>query len=208
MIASMRKTTLALGAGAAAVGGAALWWRKNPSACPYNQRFWVEAPHPFITRPRLREILEPQPGERVLEVGPGTGYYALPVADWLAPDGSLAIFDIQQEMLDHTARRAAEHGIANINPARGDAQDLPYADETFDAAYLVTVLGEIPDQVQALKELARVVKPGGRVVVGELMGDPHVVTLGKLTERAQEAGLRFERKVGPSVGYFARFAPA
>jgi ubiquinone/menaquinone biosynthesis C-methylase UbiE len=204
----MRKTTLALGAGVAAVGAAALWWRKNPSACPYNQRFWVEAPHPFITRPRLRDILEPAAGERVLEVGPGTGYYALPVASWLAPDGSLAIFDIQQEMLDHTTRRAAEHGIENINPAKGDAQDLPYADDTFDAAYLVTVLGEIPDQVQALKELARVVKPSGRVVVGELMGDPHVVTLGKLTERAQAAGLRFERKVGPAVGYFARFAPA
>ena len=34
--------------------GAALWWRKNPSACPYGQRFWVEAPHPIITRERLR----------------------------------------------------------------------------------------------------------------------------------------------------------
>jgi ubiquinone/menaquinone biosynthesis C-methylase UbiE len=204
----MRKTTLALGAGAAAVGGAALWWRKNPSACPYGQRFWVEAPHPFITRPRLREILAPAPGERILEVGPGTGYYALPVASWLAPDGSLSVFDIQQEMLDHTMRRAGEHGIANVNPARGDARDLPYADDTFDAAYLVTVLGEIPDQVQALKELARVVKPGGRVVVGELMGDPHVVTLGKLTERAGQAGLRFERRVGGPLGYFARFAPS
>jgi ubiquinone/menaquinone biosynthesis C-methylase UbiE len=202
----MRKTTLALGSAAVAVGGAALWWRRNPSACPYGQRFWIEAPHPFITRPRLREILEPRPGERILEVGPGTGYYALPVASWLAPDGSLAIFDIQQEMLDHTLRRAAEHGISNINPGRGDARDLPYADDTFDAAYLVTVLGEVPDQVKALAELARVVKPSGRVVVGELMGDPHVVTLGKLTERAAEAGLRFERRVGPAVGYFARFA--
>jgi ubiquinone/menaquinone biosynthesis C-methylase UbiE len=204
----MRKTTLALGAGAAAVGGAALWWRKNPSACPYGQRFWIEAPHPLITRPRLREILAPAPGERILEVGPGTGYYALPVASWLAPDGSLAIFDLQQEMLDHTMRRAQEHGMANINPGRGDAQDLPYADDSFDAAYLVTVLGEIPDQVQALRELARVVKPGGRVVVGELMGDPHVVTLKKLTERAEEAGLRYERRVGGPLGYFARFATA
>src|SRR5690349_24938241 len=191
----MRKTTAVLGASAAAVGGAALWWRRNPSACPYGQRFWIEAPHPFITRPRLREILGPEPGERILEVGPGTGYYALPVASWLAPDGSLAIFDLQQEMLDHTLRRAAEHGIANINPGRADARDLPYADDTFDAAYLVAVLGEIPDQVKALAELARVVKPDGRVVVGELMGDPHVVTLGKLTERAQQAGLRFERTV-------------
>src|SRR4029078_9159789 len=40
-----------------AVLGAALWWRKHPSACPYSQRFWVDAPHPFITRERLKEIL-------------------------------------------------------------------------------------------------------------------------------------------------------
>jgi hypothetical protein len=68
----MRART-ALGAGGLALLGAALWWRKNPSACPYGQRFWIEAPHPIITRTRLREVLDPSPGERVLEIGPGTG---------------------------------------------------------------------------------------------------------------------------------------
>jgi hypothetical protein len=56
----------AIGLFGVAVGGAALWWRKNPSACPYGQRFWVEAPHPIVTRDRLRDVLGPQPGERVL----------------------------------------------------------------------------------------------------------------------------------------------
>lgn len=204
----MNAAKRAAGIGAAAVVGAALWWRRNPSACPYNQRFWVQAPHPFITRPRLRELLAPQPGERILEVGPGTGYYALEVAGWLAPGGQLDVFDLQQEMLDHTARRAAERGIANLVPTQGDARELPYADATFDGAYLVTVLGEIPDQEAALRELARVVKPSGRVLVGELLGDPHWVSPGKLTARAQAAGLRFERRLGSPLGYFARFAPA
>jgi ubiquinone/menaquinone biosynthesis C-methylase UbiE len=193
-------------AGAAAVVGAAFWWRKNPSACPYSQRFWVEAPHPFITRARLREILDPQPGERVLEVGPGTGYYALPVAGWLAPDGHLDVADLQQEMLDHTLARAAEQGIDNITPTCTDARSLPYADDSFDAAYLVTVLGEIPDQDAALRELARVLKPGGRLVVGELLGDPHYVRLAPLRLRASGAGLGFERRVGNALGYFARFS--
>src|ERR1044071_132780 len=74
-----------------AVLAAALWWRRNPSACPYSQRFWVQAPHPLITRPRLREALAPAPGQRILEVGPGTGYYALEVAGWIAP-GHLDVF--------------------------------------------------------------------------------------------------------------------
>jgi SAM-dependent methyltransferase len=201
----VRARTAVLG-GAAAVLGVALYWRRNPSACPYSQRFWVEAPHPLITRARLREILAPVPGEHVLEVGPGTGYYTLPVAEWLGPEGRLDVFDLQQEMLDHTLRRAGEQGLANITATRGDAQELPHDDATFDAAYLVTVLGEIPDQAVALAQLRRVLKPGGRLVVGELFGDPHMVTAGALRERAEAAGLRFERQVGGNLGYFARFA--
>ena len=195
-------------AGAAALVGAAFWWRKNPSACPYSQRFWVEAPHPFITRARLREILDPQPGERVLEVGPGTGYYALPVAGWLAPDGRLEVVDVQQEMLDHTLARAAEQGIENIVPARADARSLPYPDDVFDAAYLVTVLGEIPDQGAALRELRRVVKPDGRIVVGELFGDPHMVTYRALANRAAACGLRVDQALGGRLWHFTRLRPA
>lgn len=203
----MRPATKLGVAGAGAVLGAALWWRRNPSACPYNQRFWVEAPHPFITRPRLREALEPQPGETILEVGPGTGYYSLPVAEWLRPGGTLHVFDVQQEMLDHTLERARAAGIDDIEPRQGDARSLPYDDGSFDAAFLVTVLGEIPDQDRALAELRRVLAPNGRLVVGELFGDPHMVSEGALRKRAAAAGLRFERRVGPPFGYFARLRP-
>jgi len=192
-------------AGALAAAGAALYWRRNPSACPYNQRFWIQAPHPLITRARLREALEPRPGERVLEVGPGTGYYALEVAEWIGPNGRLDVFDLQPEMLDHTMHRAAERGLENVVATQGDATNLPYDDGTFDAAYLVTVLGEIPDQDAALRELRRVLKPGGRLVVGEVALDPHVVFPGPLRRRAEAAGLRFDRQVGSSLGFFARF---
>jgi ubiquinone/menaquinone biosynthesis C-methylase UbiE len=190
--------------GGAAVLGAAAWWRRNPSACPYSQRFWVEAPHPFITRERLREILAPRAGERLLEVGPGTGYYTLPVAEWVSPGGRLDVVDVQQAMLDHTLRRAQEHGIDNITPTLSDARQLPYADDSFDGAYLVTVLGEIPDQDAALRELARVVKPSGRIVVGELFGDPHMVTHSALVARAQAAELRVDSKLGGKLWHFTR----
>ena len=201
----MKLRRLVFGA-ALAVAGAALWWRKNPSACPYSQRFWGEAPHPFITRARLREVLEAKQGERVLEVGPGTGYYTLDVAEWVGPDGSVDILDLQQEMLDHTMRRGGERNLDNINPTQADATALPFEDGTYDAAYLVTVLGEIPDQDAALRELARVLKPGGRLVVGELVGDPHYVALGPMRLRAAAAGLGFERRSGNVLGFFARFS--
>jgi ubiquinone/menaquinone biosynthesis C-methylase UbiE len=208
----LRATLAAATLGTVAV---AWWWRKNPSACPYNQRFWVQAPHPGITRARLLEILDPLPGERILEVGPGTGYYTLDVAERVGAGGAggeaggaggeVAVFDIQQEMLDHTMREAAKRGLENVTPTLGDAQSLPYEDSAFDAAYLVTVLGEIPDPDAALRELARVLKPGGRLVVGELFGDPHMVTLGAMRERAARAGLAFERRLGNALAFFARF---
>jgi ubiquinone/menaquinone biosynthesis C-methylase UbiE len=192
-------------AGCAGIAGVAVWWRANPSACPYSQRFWVEAPHPLITRRRLLELLAPKPGERILEIGPGTGYYTLDVAERISPSGALDILDLQQEMLDHTMRRAVERGLDNVTPQQGDARSLPYDNESFDAAFLVTVLGEIPDPEAALGELARVLKPGGRLVDGELFGDPHWVSPKALRRRAQAAVLLFERRFGTAPGYFARF---
>jgi ubiquinone/menaquinone biosynthesis C-methylase UbiE len=155
----------------------------------------------------LREVLEPQPGERILEIGPGTGYYTLELAAWVGQEGKVEIFDLQDEMLDHTIRRARARGLWNVDPTQGDAQQLPYEDDSFDAAILITVLGEIPDRDAALAEIARVLRPGGRLVVGELaIPDPHFTTFGSLRRRAEAAGLRLDRHRGPKLGYFARFS--
>jgi ubiquinone/menaquinone biosynthesis C-methylase UbiE len=199
----MRARTL-LGAAAAATLGAALWWRKNPSACPYGQRFWVEAPHLGIERARLRKVLAPEAGERLLEIGPGTGYYTLDLAEWVGADGTVEIFDLQQEFLDHTMRRATERGLGNVVPTQGDATALPYDDASMDAAILTAVLGEIPDRAAALRETRRVLKPGGRLVVGEVFGDPHFTTLASLKRQAADAGLTYDRHSGNWFAYFAR----
>jgi ubiquinone/menaquinone biosynthesis C-methylase UbiE len=193
-----------LGLAGGATLAAALWWRRNPSACPYGQRFWVEAPHPIITVERLRAVLRPQAGERVLEIGPGTGYYTLDLASWV---GRVEIFDLQQEFLDHVMRRAAERGIENVVPTQGDATALPYDDDSIDAVVLTAVLGEIPDRATALAEIRRVLKrDGGRLVVGELFGDPHFTTLASLKRQAAAAGLSFEESSGNWLGYFARLS--
>jgi ubiquinone/menaquinone biosynthesis C-methylase UbiE len=196
-----------LGAASAAALAAALWWRKNPSACPYGQRFWVQAPHPIITRDRLRSVLRPQPGERLLELGVGTGYYSCELAEWVAPDGALELFDLQQKFLDHTMRAASERGLSNLVPTCGDAAALPYEDASIDAVILTAVLGEIPDQAAALREIRRVLKPAGRLVVGELFGDPHFTTRGSLQRVGADAGLELVEHSGPWLGYFARLEP-
>jgi ubiquinone/menaquinone biosynthesis C-methylase UbiE len=196
-----------LGAATAAILAAAVWWRKNPSACPYGQRFWVEAPHPFITRDRLREVLRPQRGERLLELGVGTGYYSCELAEWIAPGGTLELFDLQQKFLDHTMRAAADRGLTNLVPTQGDATQLPYEDDSIDAVILTAVLGEIPDRAAALREIRRVLKPNGRLVVGELFGDPHFTSRGSLQRLGVTAGLELTESSGPPFGFFARLSP-
>src|SRR5690348_18434713 len=106
----MGRVRSVLALAAAGTLAAALWWRKNPSACPYGQRFWVEAPHPFITRARLLEALEPQPGERLLEIGPGTGYYTFELAGSF-DGGRVEIFVLLHEMPDQSLRAGYDSGV-------------------------------------------------------------------------------------------------
>lgn len=197
-----KKASLALLGGLAA----GYWARTHPSACPYSARFLLRFPRRALARERLLEILAPRPGERMLEIGPGMGYYTLEVAAALA-GGALDIFDLSQDFLDDVTRKSRDRGIENIAATQGDARQLPYCDDSFDAAFLVTVLGEIPDQAAALRELSRVLRPGGRLVVGEsaAAGDPHAVMLRALRRRANAAGFRLERHHGGPLAYFARF---
>lgn len=181
------------------------WNRGSPQPFPYLLRWFLCLPRPYHSPKRLTRILQPRSGERLLEVGPGIGTHSLPVASALAPDGVLDVLDVQGEMLDELMRRASKERIANIIPTRDDATSLPYADETFDGAYLIGVLGEIADPDAALRELWRVLKPHARLVVGEFFIDPDFVPLGSLRAHARLAGFAFQGKLGFPFAYFARF---
>jgi ubiquinone/menaquinone biosynthesis C-methylase UbiE len=190
--------------GAAAGAGLAVWWWTDSAPYPYAQRWLLDLPLPFLTNRRLDALLAARPGERILEIGPGTGLQALHVAGLLGDGGRLDIVDVQQPMLDHVMRRAAARKVSPIVAARADARELPYDDGSFDGAYLVTVLGEIPDPAAAIREIGRVLKPGGRLVVGEF-ADRHYVPLVTLLGYANQAGLRSSAWLGPPLAYFARF---
>jgi ubiquinone/menaquinone biosynthesis C-methylase UbiE len=157
---------------------------------------------------RLRAVLEPRAGERLLEVGCGAGYYALHVARDLMPNGSLEIVDANPEFLDEAIRRAREHRLVNVGAVLGDPRYLPYDTDAFDAAYLVAALGDAQDHDTALHELARVVRPRGRIVVGELHGDPHRIGVSALRASCPRAGLTLTHSVDGGCGYFAVLEPA
>lgn len=157
---------------------------------------------------RLRAVLEPRAGERILEVGCGAGYYALHVARDLVPGGSLEIVDANPEFLDAAIHRARDQRLVNVGAVLGDARYLPYDTDAFDAAYLVAALGDAQDPGTALRELARVVRPRGRIVVGELHGDPHRIGVSALRASCPPAGLTLARSEEVGYAYFAVLEPA
>ena len=185
-----------------------VWSRRSPVPMPYFMRWVLLLPRGPHSPRKLERVLQPRSGERILEIGPGVGVHALPIASTLLPNGVLDVLDVQQEMLDNLARRAARSGLTNIKPKQGDAQKLPYPDRTFDAAYLIGVLGEIPDPVVALCELKRVLKPGARLVISEILVDPDFISLPALQEKARGAGFVLEQSVGPGFAYSAVLRPA
>ena len=183
------------------------WSRRYPGPMSYAL-FWIlYFPRPFHSSRRLQQILDPRPGERVLEIGPGIGLNALPIANALGPDGVLDVLDVQEKMIIHLERRAARAGVTNIVATQADAKQLPYADDSFDGVYLVTTLGEISDKDAALREIHRILKPSGRVIIGEFFLDPDFQTLGETRERLQRAEFTFKRKTGLAWSYLARFEP-
>jgi ubiquinone/menaquinone biosynthesis C-methylase UbiE len=161
---------------------------------------------PFLSNRRLDALLGVRPGDRVLEIGPGTGCQSLHVARRLAPSGQLDIVDIQQEFLDSVMSRAEAENVHGIVPTRANALDLPFADATFDAAYVVCALGEIPEPITMLREFRRVLKPTGRLVIGEFI-DRHYISQVTLMNRANASGFEVVTRMGVPFAYFAQLRP-
>ena len=103
-------------------------------------------------------------GKRVLDAGCGDGTYAIAAAERGAV---VTAVDISPEMLEAARKRAEARGVG-FALEREDASSLPYRDDTFDVVLAVTLLCLVPDADAAIGELARVLRPGGRLVLGEL----------------------------------------
>lgn len=144
-------------------------------------------------------------GERVLELGPGPGYFTAEAAAAAGPDGRVVAVDVQVAMIGELLRHLPDVARARVRALAGDATRLPLASATFDRAYLVAVLGEVPDAEGAVGELTRVLRPGGIVAFGETLTDPDYVREGELRRLCARAGLRFLDRRRHLLGYTMRF---
>jgi ubiquinone/menaquinone biosynthesis C-methylase UbiE len=183
-------------------------WRRfsGRGAYPHELAFLLTLPlRRLIQSPRtLVGRLHLQPDSRVLELGPGPGYFSVEITREL-PRGGLVLFDLQREMLAKARRRLQRAGEANAAFVQGDGSRLPFRSGSFDVAFLVAVLGEVPDTAGCLRSLRRVLRPGGLLSISETVGDPDALSQADVRALAESHGFEFVDVFVDRAGFAASF---
>jgi phosphatidylethanolamine/phosphatidyl-N-methylethanolamine N-methyltransferase len=102
-----------------------------------------------------------RPGDRVLEVGVGTGINASLYPSYCSVTG----VDFSSSMLEKARERVARKGVRNVRLLEMDAANMKFADDSFDIVYAPYVISVVPDPVAVTREMHRVCRPGGRIVI-------------------------------------------
>jgi ubiquinone/menaquinone biosynthesis C-methylase UbiE len=196
---------------AGVIGGIALVsivWRfasrRRSIPCPVWLRWLVELDNPFAKTTRATVIVEHlnlKPGMTVLDIGCGPGRVTIPVAKAVGPQGTVVAIDVQEGMLARARQKAQAANLTNIRFQLSDVGEETLARSNADRALLVTVLGEIPDQRAALREIYDALVPGGILSVTEIIFDPHFQSRGTVSRLAAAVGFREGAFFGNRLAY-------
>lgn len=178
----------------------------HPIPIPWQAALLLDNPlrRRFFSPSKTVEQIGVGEGMRVLELGPGPGFFTAEVsrrAGW----GRLYCLDIQPELIAKLREKTVRDGLENVALMVGDGTALPFAENSLDLAFLVTVLGEIPDKDGALRELYRVLRRGGVLSISEMLPDPDYSLKRTTIARAGKAGFEPFQEFGNFFIYVVNF---
>jgi 2-polyprenyl-3-methyl-5-hydroxy-6-metoxy-1,4-benzoquinol methylase len=180
---------LAILALAAWFGGRALS-RRRALPCPAFLAWLVDNPVARRRATAVLGLLKLAPGMNVLDAGCGPGRLAVPIAAATGPAGRVLAVDMQSRMLERAKAKAAAAKVGNIDFLQAGLGEGKVPAGRFDRALLSWVLGEILDRPRALREIFAALKPGGFLLVSEVMADPHYQSPARVKSLAGECGFR------------------
>jgi len=168
----------------------------------------------FIDNPIRRRIQPPtkvvdwvgiRDGMYVLEVGPGPGTFTIEAAKRVGEKGKVFAIDIQPTVISKLNSRLQRDRIANVTTKVASAYQLPSSNNTFDRAFMIAVLAEIPDKKKALLEIKRVLKDNGLLAIGEFLPDPDYPRRKTVIQLCEDAGFELVSGYGGVLHYVLTF---
>ncbi len=178
----------------------------HPIPLPWQAALLLDNPlrRRFLSPSKTVQQIGVEEGMKVLELGPGPGFFTAEVSrrvGW----GRLYCLDIQPELIAKLREKTVREGLENVALMVGDGTALPFAENSLDLAFLVAVLGEIPDKDGALRELYRVLRRGGVLSISEMLPDPDYSLKRTTIARAGKAGFEPFQEFGNFFIYVVSF---
>ncbi len=170
--------------------------------CPWYLGYLLASP--------LRRLIESperllgsfvQPGMTVLEPGCGMGFFSLPIAKMIGPDGRLVCVDLQPKMLGGLRKRATRAGVADRIEAVAcspDSLGVSAWNGRVDLALLIHVLHEVPDAAGLLREIYQALRPGGRLLIVEPKGHVSAERFAAQLDVAHGVGFAVDTAASPA----------
>jgi ubiquinone/menaquinone biosynthesis C-methylase UbiE len=161
----------------------------------------------FLSPKRVIDCFGIREGMKILEVGPGSGFFTFELAKYAGPSGHVYAVDIEPKMIRLLEKKIKREKIENITPKAASAYEIPLPNNSVDFVLMGGVLGEIPDKQRALREMQRVLVDGGFLAVMECLIDPDYPRRKTVTGWFEDAGCELAGSYGSAFLYSLTFKP-